>query len=501
MSGFDGKNSDRYFMRSHMRRKQKVLSLVPFLSLCLVIGVQHAAVAGETDFVAKLEASRLSGPAPLAVMFDATGTAMPAPTDAFREVTYDFDFGDDRGLKWVHSGQPRNRQTGGPLAAHVYDLPGTYTVRLRATAPDGKTSDASLVVTVEDPDKVYAGERTVCVSPSGQFAGCPAKAVRDTRLPVTYGGSRVLLHRGEVFEAVSIDRNSDGIVVGSYGTGAKPVVERVFVNAGRFNDKSTDDLTIMDLAISDGLLHSGTGSRYLIYRNELTRPGGNNTVELAGALDYLAEHNPKMRFYNPREMFIVDNVVRGQVNTSGRPHNNLSGVAAYIAIMGNDLSRSQEHTMRLGAVHKGFIAHNALRGISHGGPPDGTGISIRSTMKINAGGLRPYNDDWSATRGKWATNHLIIADNLMGDPENNGSFTAGVSPQNRDAATTEGIEDVIIERNRFIRGPHTNTEMENFGRRITTRHNSRMDGQRPNLSIGQPSPSLPSEWHGPVFRE
>lgn len=449
------------------------------------------------DLVAKLEAPRVSGPAPLAVMVDATNTTARAGLDVFRELTYTFDFGDERGLTWPHSGKPRNTQSGAPLAAHVYDEPGTYTVKVDVKAPDGQTSSATLEITVEDPNAAYPGNKTVCVSPSGAFDGCPKGALRDRELPRTYVGKRVLLHRGESFGIVSINRNSDGIVVGSYGSGAKPIVQQVFINNGRLNNEFVDDLTIMDLDISDGIMHVASGSRYLFYRNELTRPGGNNAIDVGGALDYMAEHNPRLSFYNPREIFIVENVIRGQVDASKKPFINLTGVGKYYAIVGNDISRAYEHTVRLWSIHKGFIAHNALRGFSH----SDSGGSIRSVLKLHSGGLLPYADDFAVAKGKWATSQIVVADNLMGDEQNNGFFTAGVAPQNILPGTAEGIEDVIIERNRFIRGPYTNTEMQNVGRRVTTRDNTRVDGGVPQLSIGPTSPDLPPEWIGPYYRQ
>jgi PKD repeat protein len=456
---------------------------------------EHAADPGTP--VAKLEGSRVSGAAPLAVLFDATGTTAPPGLDAFRELTYTFDFGDEKGRTWEHSGLPRNTQTGGPLVAHVFDTPGTYTVRLHVQTAGGASSDTSVLVTVENSDTVFPGEKTVCVSAAKAYSDCPTGALRETELPRTYAGKRVLLNRGETFGTISINRNNDGIMIGSYGNGPKPIVQDVFINSGRLNDKSADDVTIMDLDVSNGIQHSGSGSRYLFYRNDLTRPGGNNAIEIGGALDYLASQNPRVPFYIPREIFIVDNVIIGQVNRIQKPLLNLAGQGAYFVIMGNDISRAEQHTVRLYAIHKGFIAHNALRGQSQ----SDTGGSIRSVLKIHSGGLLPYSDNWADTKGAWATSQLVIADNLMGDEKNNGFFTAGVAPQNRDPGTTEGIEDVIIERNRFIRGPYTNTEMENLGRRVTTRGNTRVDGGVPNLSIAQPSPSLPPDWAGPYYRQ
>ena len=64
------------------------------------------------------------------------------------------------------------------------------------------------------------------------------------------------------------------------------------------------------------------------------------------------------------------------------------------------------------------------------------------------------------------------------------------------------IEDVVIERNRYVRGPRTNTELVTVGRRITMRQNTRVDGGTPNMNQGgRPYQNLPAEWQGPYFRQ
>ena len=121
--------------------------------------------------MATLQATRLSGSAPLAVLFDATGTTVSSG-NADHQSSYEFNFNDDRGLTWAISGQPKNIQRGGPLAAHVFDLPGTYTVRVRAQSSTGM-SEATVTVTVQNPDSAYSGVNTVCVSTSASYSGCP----------------------------------------------------------------------------------------------------------------------------------------------------------------------------------------------------------------------------------------------------------------------------------------------------------------------------------------
>ena len=71
-----------------------------------------------------------SGPAPLAVSFDATESG-PEGTI----VEYDWDFGDG--------------QTGtGVVTNHWYTRPGTYTVTLIVTDVDGRTDSAAQDITV-----------------------------------------------------------------------------------------------------------------------------------------------------------------------------------------------------------------------------------------------------------------------------------------------------------------------------------------------------------------
>jgi hypothetical protein len=90
---------------------------------------------GMTTVTATVTASRVTGVAPLAVLFDATGTTNTSGLDSFRQLNYAFNFGDDRGLVWSVSGLPKNTETSGPVAAHVFDVAGTYTVTVKATNP------------------------------------------------------------------------------------------------------------------------------------------------------------------------------------------------------------------------------------------------------------------------------------------------------------------------------------------------------------------------------
>jgi PKD repeat protein len=437
-----------------------------------------------------LQATRLSGPAPLAVLFDASSTTVSSG-NAFHQLGYQFDFGDDRGQTWGVSGQSKNVQSGGPIAAHVFDVPGTYTVRVRASSTSG-SSEATVTITVQSQDSAYSGANTVCVSTSASYSGCPSGAATQTSLPSSYAGKRVLLRRGESFGAVNIRHADDNVVVGAFGTGAKPRVQRVGISenaipvAGQF----ADDVTVMDLDIASGISHQNSGARHLYYRNDLIQAGGSNGIYVGGALGYSVSTSgwSASSFYIPREFFIVENRIVGA--TSGTPDYNFYGGGSRLAILGNDMGRAIQHTLRLTGAHKSIVAHNALRGQSSDG--------IRSSLKLHGNGLLAYADNFATTMGRWAASQVVIANNLFGDPSDNNSWTSAAAPQN--TAEPEGLEDVIAENNRYYRGSRTNTEMVLVGRRMTTRGNARMDGGALNINnIPTMTFNLPADWQGPYW--
>ena len=59
----------------------------------------------------------------------------------------------------------------------------------------------------------------------------------------------------------------------------------------------------------------------------------------------------------------------------------------------------------------------------------------------------------------------------------------------------------ILERNRFIHGPNTNTDILLVGRRIKTSGNTRADGGSVTISTDASATytSLPSTWRGPYY--
>lgn len=425
----------------------------------------------------QVSASRTSGPAPLAVLFKVENT--------FNGV-YDFDFGDPRSGTWGPSGLPENMQRGAALAAHVYETPGTYTATVEGQR---------VAITVTQ----WPAATTTCVSASSNWEGCPEGAARVTSLPSSYAGRRWLLRRGESFGFVQPQMTDSAFQVGAYGEGAKPNVQGV----GTFKpvvgtDQFARDWTVMDLNIGARAVRiDASTNRFLLLRNDITAPpssaqGAMVDIGTAAAY-YQANGHPNLQW--PRENFIVANTVRGAVN---RNANNvvLMGWLFESAVMGNTMDSAFQHTMRIWAAKDAVIAHNALGG-TH--VPEGNGPGIRHALKLHSSGQQPYTQAISGSPLP-ATSRVVIANNRLGSTSFPGSWLTGIGPQNADAGTLEGLEDIVAENNVFVRGPRTVSEIQMRGRRMTARGNTRADGGTPSIvRNGSTYDPRLNAWDGPYY--
>lgn len=454
-----------------------------------------------SSITARLAATRVSGVAPLAVQFDATASSSSAVTYAFHELMYDFNFGDERGLTWGVTGRSKNTQNGAPLAAHVYDIPGTYTAQVRVYNPtSNEQAYASITITVLDPETAYSGTNTVCVSTSGNYTGCPVGAFRQTNLPAVYENKRVLLRRGETFPGVSIPPTDDNVMVATFGSGNKPIVDQVNLGHRGNLGEWPDEVVIMDLNIRNGFSISATGSRVLLYRCDMIEPN-TNKIDVGTALGYYIENStaPRTSYYWPREIFLVENEVIGDTNSDEMPGIIVMGFFAKSALLGNRLNRATQHTVRIWAGYKTVLAHNFIGGEHYAANPPG----IRAALKVHSSGTSSYQDNISASTLNIATRFMVTADNRFGTTAYLGSWMTGFSPQNADQGTVEGLEDILMERDIFTRGPYSSQDIHNVARRSTVRGASGAGGApllmhqvRPNQWSGDPG-LLP--WIGPYF--
>ncbi len=182
-------------------------------------------------------ASRTSGPAPLAVLFDATdsGTGIVQPgggTPDFGTFNHQWFYGDTDVGTWTHTGRSRNSSVGF-LGAHVYETPGTYTARLRVYNASGVATTYEQTITVTDPATVYSGE-TLYVSAAGNdsnpgTSGSPFLTM-DHGLSVLFasdGPRRLLVNRGDTITQSALftaAARTGPFYIGAYGSGARPII-------------------------------------------------------------------------------------------------------------------------------------------------------------------------------------------------------------------------------------------------------------------------------------
>ena len=179
-----------------------------------------------------IHAARTSGLAPLAVVFDATGTTDSRFARAFHALRYEWDFDDPGSGTWSLTGKSRNRGEG-PVTGHVFTVPGSYDVGLLVTNPEGETATSSVRITVEDPD-LRAWSGAYCYSNGSDHTGCPAGFTRvsnvssyaETLQGRLRGNSAHLFHRGHSFQMREVNLLQAGDVgtISAYGSGPRPVL-------------------------------------------------------------------------------------------------------------------------------------------------------------------------------------------------------------------------------------------------------------------------------------
>jgi hypothetical protein len=193
-----------------------------------------------------------SGPSPLAVSFDATGTRhsnSSINTKRFHELLYLWDYDDPSSGTWASTGRSRNEMTG-PLGAHVFEpssFPDTcdgkacklFYPALTVTDEDGNMGTWSGTIRVYDPNSTGAegwgdANETVCISKVGDFRGCPlasppaqhvtsSATVQSLLSSYVASQRRILFHAGETWnmtdEYIFNDAHNGPGMIGSYGSG------------------------------------------------------------------------------------------------------------------------------------------------------------------------------------------------------------------------------------------------------------------------------------------
>ncbi len=397
-----------------------------------------------------LVAHRTAGVAPLSVFFDAVGTTAALTTRPFHDLEYRWDFGDPLSGPWTEgvnaATSSKNRATGA-VTAHVFERPGTYTVRLTAT--DGThTATRTIDVIVHDPDTTFA-TTTTCVSTGTDFAGAPAGATLVTATKfdaavssaLAAGARRVLFKRGDTFTFSTTNFiNATGeVLIGAFGTGARPVLRATAAGAVAVRvPAATPDVRFVDFEVDGQSLVTpcraitSNDSSFLALRI------------FARDLGYLASIGGSHASVVDCEAF---NIVGGSGNM---PIFAADAFHFFVAGCRFDNNDGGEYNLRYQGGTYGTIAHNTLRRC-------GIGKSI-------------FTLRGDSTQVTYLTRYHEIADNLFdGASATNLSVVATIVPTNKER--NEQIADVVFERNVITVSPGSGSGLMLNANEVTVRNN------------------------------
>lgn len=438
----------------------------------------NVAMTGGTRLA--MGASRATGVAPLAVFFDASGTTATSTTRPFHELEYRWTFGESGAGTWANgakAGTASRNEAMGPVAAHVFESAGTFPITVSAF--NGTTTVSySCNITVTSTDAEFAGNKTVCVSAMGNFAGCPAGALQVTSAnPTTAvannigaGNKRILFARGETFNVpttIQINKPGPGLV-GAYGTGAKPT----FVNTASIGTIALSSMTtpnisdwrILDLKIDGNnflgntVAVYGAGSINNTLISRLDIQNFNSGIKFSGsnldAINYSAFTSPMWD-----GVFLTDNTVYNLVGTGATGGNGFYVGAWRLAVMGNSIDNNLngEHGMRSPHSRYSVWQHNTTQRVARAHMTLRSGGQGSSTMAAQLGAGVIYY-----------TEKLLASENrFIGGPQPHAF--GGTGPTND---TSNGrAREQIWEKNLMIGGAGTNGFIGITGSQVTVRNN------------------------------
>lgn len=412
------------------------MALIPFPGWAVISLNASLVVSGWGQEVTN--SGTITGPAPLAVFFDATGTTSVG-YEAFREAGYNFDFGyvtPTTPGTWTYSGKPKGNQVGGPMASHVYETPGTYTASVRAQLPSGTYQDRFVTVVVQDPAVVYAGAATVCVSLAGNFSGAPAGATTTTTVPTSStinSNTRYLFRCGEDYSATTIfpAHSKNNIQISAYGSGAKPIVKLRMNNTppviGQFRQNSITIYDVYDaISMQTEFADYVTWLRVETFGNE----GLLNTLINYSYNNPIANQDMSLCTWPKnivsQECFFDYNLTLYNVFFCGTRS----------SFQGNNMVNASGISCRIWLSYKNFVAHNQFSVTNTN--------NTKSQLKMHSSGPDAFTYDLSVTQTPMSQ-YVIAADNYVPPDDNN--WQLAYEPQ--DSQSNEVCQDGIFERNVF----------------------------------------------------
>lgn len=434
-------------MKSHCLGRAIAIAAASLLCACdLQLGIP----AGLIPFGdASIEASRLSGVAPLCVVFVAEAGSPVDGGRSFHDCEFAWDFGDEGGGKWGTSGRPRNEAKGG-VAAHVFEAPGTYTVTMTVRDSSGIAASSNVRIKVEDPGLVYAGEKTVCVSTGADFSGAPAGSLNlttgdlSTVTQYATAGRRILFRRGDSWSAAGLSwpSNAGPVTLGAFGAatgvdalGIAANAPAIIVTSGSFLPlDGKQDWRFMDLRLIDATKTCGSiGGNQEMQRDLFLR------MKVEGF-----ETSLGWSHWNTSRLMAVEQMAIVSCDVSGGGSNVVYVGGEHLAVLGNIIRDADEsHVLRVWQAYKGVISENLVSGSSL------TSGAGRHALKLHGPGystLHGVNELGAPSPGtgllEHKTEYVVVSGNVFGS---SGPWPVVIGPQ--DALTDAEVSNVVFERN------------------------------------------------------
>lgn len=397
----------------------------------------NAVSAASTGIHLVLNTNRITGVAPLAVVFDTLGSTSNNTNHPFHEIRYSWDFGDQfSSSKFWKFGTKANQTIKaskniayGPVVGHVFEEPGLYKVIVDAN--DGSSSEKKEVtITVTNPNSEFSSS-TVCISntstPVPGINDCPpfasAQQVSSWANIGTLSGTykRILLKRGDVWGVNGMASLSSGPgILAAYGAGSDPVIN-VNDNFRPLWLSGVHDWRIVDLEFTSSVVGAAVNEKVpLSFMNSnyvtVLRVRVSNVYTALSAT-------------NTNGLSIVDSEFKDTYPVVGNIISWFEN-ADNLFISGSKMSNSATtHVARVQGASKAFISNSQFDSPS----------SIRHALTIRGKAKVPLSD-WTGT---W-TENVVVSDSLI-DGGSASSFALYVTPQNSSSA--ERLRDILIERN------------------------------------------------------
>jgi PKD repeat protein len=176
--------------------------------------------AASSDSSAPRAVLEMLAPVPVVgIGINVRATSSSVGTGSPITANYQWDFGDP--------GSQYN-QLPGFNASHVYDNPGTYTIKLTVTNEAGKTSTVSQQLTIGADNRrvIYVDSS---IGNDSNDGSSPSSAIRSLAKAASLvrDNTEVLFHRGLTFASTAAFLTPyTNVLIGAYGSGAKPLINQ-----------------------------------------------------------------------------------------------------------------------------------------------------------------------------------------------------------------------------------------------------------------------------------